>query len=398
MKKLYLAISLFAYITLLTNHVQAIPAFARKYSLSCTTCHTPAAPALKPYGDEFAGNGFRLEEEQSPRYYMNAGDDKLSLIRDFPIAVRLDGFATYNLAGNERIDFASPYIIKLLSGGEISDRLSYYFYFFFSERGEVAGVEDAFLMYNDLFGLDLDIYLGQFQVSDPLFKRELRLSLEDYVLYTSRIGSSGIDLTYDKGLMITLGLPSGTGITLELVNGNGIGHAQRRVFDNDKYKNVMGKVSQDVGEMLSVGLFGYSGKESIIHFNASDETNKVFMWGPDFTLTPNDQWIINAQYLHRSDSFIFPETTATTTMDDVTTDGAMAEVIFSPRGDQSNWYLLGLLNYVESDYNPADYKSATFHAGYILRRNVRLAAEYTLDFTMADRNINRFSLGFISAF
>jgi hypothetical protein len=86
------------------------------------------------------------------------------------------------------VDFASPYIIKLLSGGELSERISYYFYFYFSERGEVAGVEDAFLMYNDLFGIDLDIYLGQFQVSDPLFKRELRLSLEDYVLYTSQIG------------------------------------------------------------------------------------------------------------------------------------------------------------------------------------------------------------------
>lgn len=85
-------------------------------------------------------------------------------------------------------------------------------------------------------------------------------------------------------------------------------------------------------------------------------------------------------------------------MEDVTTNGAMAEVIFSPRGDQSNWYLLGLLNYVESDYDPADYKSATFHAGYLLRRNVRLAAEYTLDFTRDNRNINRFSLGFVSAF
>src|SRR5690606_22948871 len=140
MKKLFVFISLSTIVMLYVNPLQAIPAFARKYSLSCTTCHTPAAPGLKPYGDEFAGNGFRLEEEQSPRYYMNTGDDKLSLIRDLPIAVRLDGFATYNLAGNERVDFASPYIIKFLSGGELSDRLSYYFYFFFSERGEVAGV------------------------------------------------------------------------------------------------------------------------------------------------------------------------------------------------------------------------------------------------------------------
>ncbi len=398
MKKLYIPLLFILSVLFTAEKAFAIPAFARKYRLSCTTCHAPAAPALKPYGDEFAGNGFRLEEEQSPRYFMDTGDDKLSLLRELPIAVRLDGFATYNLAGNERVDFASPYIIKFLSGGELSDRVSYYFYFYFSERGEVAGVEDAFLMYNDLFGIDLDVYLGQFQVSDPLFKRELRLSLEDYVLYTSQIGTSGIDLTYDKGIMVTLGLPSGTGFTLEVVNGNGLGEAHRRVFDNDKHKNILGKVSQDIGEILTVGAFVYTGKESIIHNTVFGRTNTVFMWGPDITFTPNDQWTLNAQYLRRDDSVVYPNMNTPTAFNDLLTEGAMAELIFSPRGEQSIWYLLGLFNWVDSEYSPADYKSATLHAGYLLRRNVRLATEYTLDFTNDDHLINRFSFGFISAF
>ena len=376
----------------------AIPAFARKYSLSCTTCHAPAAPALKPYGDEFAGNGFRLAEEQAPRYYMNSGDDKLSLVRELPVAVRLDGFATYNLNGTERMDFATPYILKLLSGGEISDRVSYYFYFFFSERGEVAGVEDAFLMYNDLFGMDLDIYLGQFQVSDPLFKRELRLSLEDYVLYTSRIGTSGINLTYDKGMMLTLGLPSGTGLTMEVVNGSGIGPAQNRVFDDDKYKCILGKVSQDVGEMFTMGAFVYTGKENILHTTVTGQTNSVLIWGPDVTFTPNEQWTVNAQYLRREDSNVYPNMFSTSAMSDVLTEGAMTELIFSPRGEFSDWYMLGLFNWVKSGFTAANYKSATFHAGYLLSRNIRLAAEYTRDFTISGQHYNKFSFGFVSAF
>ena len=36
----------------------AIPAFARKYNTTCKTCHSPF-PYLKPYGDEFAANGFK---------------------------------------------------------------------------------------------------------------------------------------------------------------------------------------------------------------------------------------------------------------------------------------------------------------------------------------------------
>lgn len=398
MKQILRLLTLIGLFIFLAEQLQAIPAFARKYRMSCTTCHAPAAPALKPYGDEFAGNGFRLVEEQSPRYYTETGDTKLSLVRELPIAVRLEGFVSYNLAGNEKTDFASPYLMKFMSGGEISDRLSYYFYFYFSERGEVAGVEDAFLMYNDLFGIDFDISLGQFQVSDPLFKRELRLSLEDYVLYTSQIGTSGIGMTYDKGMMLTLGLDSGTGITMEIINGNGIGEARNRVFDKDKYKNVLGKLSQDIGDMLTVGAFVYTGKEALEHTVVSDITNKVFMWGPDISFTPTEKWTLNAQYLQRNDSEVFYNMSSTTTMTDINTEGAMAELIFSPKGDQSEWYLLGLYNWVESDFDMADYHSATFHAGYLLRRNVRLAAEYTYDFTHSTNPINKFSFGFISAF
>ena len=395
MKKILRLLTLFAIFIFVSEQLQAIPAFARKYRLSCTTCHAPSAPALKPYGDDFAGNGFRLEDEQSPRYYTETGDTKLSLLRELPVAVRLEGFINYNFAGNEIADFASPYLMKLMSGGAISERLSYYFYFFFSERGEVAGVEDAFLMYNNLFGIDFDISLGQFQVSDPLFKRELRLSLEDYVLYTSQIGTSGIDLTYDKGVMLTMGFETGTGITLEIVNGDGIGVAHNRVFDDDKYKNVLGKISQGFGDVLTAGVFFYTGKEALEHNVVNDITNEIFMWGPDISITPTDKWTLNAQYLHRNDSEVFYNMDRTSPMTDVNTEGAMAELTFSPKGDQSDWYLLGLYNWVESDFDMADYQSVTFHAGYMLRRNVRLAAEYTFDLK---HEANRLSFGFISAF
>ena len=38
--------------------------------------------------------------------------------------------------------------------------------------------------FNNVFGSELDISVGQFQVSDPLFKRELRLPFEDYQVYS----------------------------------------------------------------------------------------------------------------------------------------------------------------------------------------------------------------------
>ena len=128
----------------------AIPAFARKYSISCQVCHAPAMPRLKAFGEDFAGDGFRLTDYESPRHFLPVGDDRLSLFRELPLAIRFDGFASYNFNDEGQADFSTPYTVKIMSGGELSDKLSYYFYFLLSERGEIAGIEDAFLMYREI--------------------------------------------------------------------------------------------------------------------------------------------------------------------------------------------------------------------------------------------------------
>ena len=51
------------------NKCNAIPAFARKYQISCQVCHSPAMPRLKAFGDEFAGDGFRMTKYESPKVF-----------------------------------------------------------------------------------------------------------------------------------------------------------------------------------------------------------------------------------------------------------------------------------------------------------------------------------------
>ena len=398
-KRIVITIILFIGASFIAEQCYSIPAFARKYRLSCKTCHTPSTPKLKDYGDTFAGDGFRLEDEEAPRYYVPTGDEKLSLIRDFPIAVRLDGFVSYNVSNKGRSDLESPYLMKLLSGGELSEHLSYYFYFYMDERGEIAGVEDAFLMVNNLFNQELDVYLGQFQVSDPLFKRELRLSLEDYKLYTSQIGNSDINLTYDKGMLVELGLNTGTTIIMEVVNGNGLPEAQEHVWDKDKYKNYMGRISQDIGDFIRIGGFGYIGKEKLENGLNNEVTNEVVIFGPDMTLSYSDKLELNIQYTLREDSEVFPsDQSFRPSRKNLETEGMLAELIYSPKGNDSDWYLMGLYNRVESDFDPADYQSFTFHAGYLVRRNIRFAAEYSIVETQQEDDFGKFSVGFVSAF
>ena len=273
-----------------------------------------------------------------------------------------------------------------MSGGTLSKKFSYYFYFFFSERGEVAGVEDAFLMYNNVGGSELDVYVGQFQASDPLFKRELRLTYEDYAIYKKSSGSSLINLAYDRGLMLTYGFPSGTDIIFEVLNGNGIKPAdEHRVYDNDKYKTVLGRVSQDIGPNFRLGGVGYYGKEG------DTAVNEVWMAGPDLTIT-TPKVTFNAQYVERKDTD--PEFVHRTA-GDVTTRGGFGELIFMPGGERSDWYAVALYNRVENDLEADAYETVSAHLGHMLRTNIRLTAEYTYDLTTKK---NRFLLGFVSGF
>jgi len=374
----------------------AIPAFARKYQISCQVCHSPAMPRLKPFGDDFAGNGFRMTEYESPRYFIQTGDDKLSLFRELPVAIRMDGFTTYNFGNDETADFAAPFVLKILSGGEISDKLSYYFYFLFSERGSIAGLEDAFVVYNDFMGTGINFTLGQFAVSDPLYKGELRYTLEPYRIYASKPGNSNTDLKYDRGIIFDKGFSTGTTIVGEIVNGNGIGEADyRHLFDNDKYKNFMLRVNQSIGKYISVGVFGYTGKE-LLYDSFSSHVSKIQMFGPDISFDFDEKLMISVQYLVRTDSWVLTDGFPSTGLEDARTEGAFAEVIYAPKGDMSKWYLTGLFNWVESDYDPLDYASATLHAGYLLRRNMRVVGEFTQQFRGAD--YGKVNVGIITAF
>lgn len=375
----------------------AIPAFARKYNMSCTTCHAPI-PRLKAYGDDFAGNGFVLEDQDAPRYYVNTGDDKLDLIRDFPFAMRLEGFVAHRTETDREVDFSTPYNIKLLSGGAISDNIAYYLYFFMSERGEVAGLEDAFIMFNNLFGSELDAYIGQFQISDPLFKRELRLTYDDFQIYRKKVGESNLNLTYDRGIMLTYGFENGPDVIFEVLNGSGLNHADDfRVYDTDKYKNVAGRISQDIGEYFRLGVFGFYGKEgqTINDTMASPyyATNEVWMAGPDATFSYGDVFELNLQYMERRDDN--PSFMQTTPAKEIETRGGLIEANILPQGDRSPWYFTGLFNYVESDADPNEYRTITGHIGHVLKTNVRLILENTYDI---ENEENRFMVGVITAF
>jgi hypothetical protein len=371
----------------------AIPAFARRYKISCTTCHDPF-PRLKPYGNEFAGNGFIMVENEKERDYVTAGDNLLWLNKEFPLAVRFDAFAIYDQYKTVDKDLQTPFGLKLLSGGTLYKNIGYYFYFYMYEAGEVAGIEDAYIHFNDVFKTPLDVMVGQFQVCDPLMKRELRLTYEDYEIFKVRVGNSRTNLTYDRGLMFSYGISkTSTELFAMVVNGNGKKPASENYlkFDEDKYKNFALRVSQGVGKYLSVGGFYYQGKEKVlIGEEVGKIENKVSYYGPDVNVVAGPIGL-TAQYLIRKDTNpLFIENAMK-----YETKGIVAEVMISPFLDRSRYYFTGLYNNIDSDQANLKYQTATISVNYLLARNLRLNAEFTRDL---ERDSNRFGIGMVTAF
>ncbi len=144
----------------------------------------------------------------------------------------------------------------------------------------MGGVEDAFVYFNDIGGSPVDVAVGQFQISDPMVKWELRLEFQDYAVYRARVGDQPADLTYDRGIMVVAEV-AGCTVTGEAVNGNGRGPAESdRRLDNDAVKSVFGHMRRDVSRHLRLGAMGDYGRQEGAQPFGPVEENKVWMLGP----------------------------------------------------------------------------------------------------------------------
>ncbi len=381
--------------------VTGIPAFARKYRVTCALCHSPV-PRLNAFGEAFAGNGFQFAPGEDPRDTIQTGDELLTLMGDLPLAVRLDAYLsalTDAPAGAADLDLQTPWAIKMLSGGPIAKNVSYYLYFFMSERGEVAGLEDAYVQFTDIGGSGVALMVGQFQASDPMFKRELRLEYEDYNAYRVRVGDARADLTYDRGLMAVWSPWEGGDLALQILNGRGLdASGARKTFDTDGFKNYGARFSQSFGP-VRLGGYGYFATEELA---GGSPNNEIVVWGPDATVSLTPDVELNGQFLRRTDSRPFFQ------VDDAesTVDAVVAELVWSPNGATGRWWFTGLYNRVWSD-SPVftvrqgeaglldEYETASASLSWLMARNLRMLGEVQYDLV---REGFRLTAGFSSAF
>jgi len=380
-------------VLMIPKNSEAIPAFARKYNMSCIACHA-AFPRLNEFGKQFVSDNYRLPNWKDST--VQTGDDMLALPESVPLALRTQAFAqareanAVDISNGDTVtadtDFQSPYLIKLLSSAPLSDHISYYFYAIFAEKGDNGAVivEDAWFSHDDIFGTDISLMLGQFQVSDLMFPRETRLTFQDFMVYRMA------GLTYDRGTIFSY-TAGPVDLSLGLVNGNGISENNSinspgykrpdHLFDNNSGKAVFGRIGGDIAG-VSLGLFGYSGTQKNATGTAGTisgnrDTDKR-SYGVDLSGKFGTKTYWFAQFLQNDwDEFINQNTK-------YSWFGSFVGVDYI---HSDHWAYSFLYNYADANdlkntdtvYEGIDINSVTLSASYYFMRNVKGVIEVNLD-------------------
>jgi hypothetical protein len=381
-------------ITLIPAKSDAMPVFARKYDMSCITCHA-AFPKLNEFGEQFAADNMRLPNWKDTT--KSGGDDMLALPDTVPLALRTQAYAqkreanTIELDGtvvaSADTDIQAPYLIKLLSSAPLSDHITYYFYAIFAEKGGngEAIVEDAWFRHDDVFGTDVGMMLGQFQVSDLMFAREVRLTFQDYMVYRMA------GLTYDRGVLfdytagpvdLGLGWVNGNGIEENLtINSPGYKRPDH-LFDNNSGKAIFGRIGSEVAG-VGFGLFGYSGSQKnatgTAGIDSGDRDTDKISYGIDLSGRIGGKTYWFAQLLQNEWNEFRDEGT------DYKWFGGFVGVDYI---HSDRWAYSLLYNYTDANdfentdtiYEGIDMNTLTFTASYYFMRNVKGIIEVNYDF------------------
>ncbi len=202
------------------SRTSAIPAFARKYQTSCSTCHNNF-PELNDFGEAFKKNGFKFPKDDETfvkeppvmlgaKAYKNVFPKAIypgEIPGTIPIGFRYSGFATYNskhpLALGSfvpRTDLFTPNTFTVIAAGSFGPNISFWIDDDISAGGSGAngGLGDGYLKVNDLGHYirlpkdALNLRFGQFELDLP-FTQARTINLTDYDIYgqTSSIAPPG---------------------------------------------------------------------------------------------------------------------------------------------------------------------------------------------------------------
>ena len=310
----------------------AIPAFARKYATSCTTCHV-GFPKLNPFGEAFRLNGYRMPKETEDQIKIkpvSLGAEAYKrmwpraiypsdLPGQVPLALNVKMASVYGSSLDENghsivhNDFQFPQEANLFSGGTLGEHMSFLGEVTWAENADGSSeteLERMHLQAGGFIGPEhlINFKIGKFAPDLTDGFHEMWLSTDnaiDTLFAFNPIGlHGGTGLAEDGGgislpanvkgiemygvgshrFFYTVGIANGLGPS---ASGNVDGNASKDFYARADYKfGGMGLDGDTTGITLPpenwrersfrIGVLGYHGNGSGVDFPVTDENGAEF--------------------------------------------------------------------------------------------------------------------------
>lgn len=231
----------------------AIPAWARKYGVSCNVCHQPNVPRLGPYGHRFRKLGYRLPEEiGKPTEYKEIGQ-----------YISMRGRMRYDYEDFERGRNTSGFRwndATLFYAGPVTPNLSGFFELEVNESNELESLGQFSWLVGDS-DRNMQIRLGQMHTLSRVgwagFDRPSGINTTQVL--GSTLTTTAVPYTFakdERGIELTANLNPDIRLVGQFLNGldtSGSGTSGSR--DNDTSKDVLLAYEQMIGNRGS-GITG----------------------------------------------------------------------------------------------------------------------------------------------
>lgn len=249
----------------------AIPAWARKYKTSCSTCYY-AYPKLNAFGKAFKNNGYRYpagqDEEMTKEEPVSLGSEGYKRVwpdaiwpTDMagapPLSIHAFGRFLYS-ESSKQTTFEIPHEFELLFGGTFDDKLSYFGEVEIEHENELA--YEFALQYD--FNPGLHLKLGSVGLGNAT-PEHTRLTKNHYNVVNLKNQSGTWRMRNGAGGGAQLwGAGNGPGGKGGFVYALGIGNGQNDEgnFDLNKSKDIYGRFTYKIGGLGEIG--GTEGQES----------------------------------------------------------------------------------------------------------------------------------------
>jgi hypothetical protein len=274
-----------------------IPIFARKYNVSCFTCHT-AFPTLNEFGQRFKANGYQIPATLEDIPIWDSNQLPIAAVAHSAYEDAKVTDHTVEAASEKTTGFADTGV-DVLSGGTLTKHVSY-FVGLPIEEGEVE-VEQSLIILNNLLSSPttwVNVKIGKFFLDTPFAENLMVAGAPNQTLFLSPVEEGFAPGAPQLGAAV-MGLFTkvGGGLRYEagIFNGNNISS------DNNRAKDFYARVTQGVNihsAPLRFGVLVYHGKQPV--GDADSSFNRVAF---DFEMyDPHTKRVyLYAEYMHGKD-------------------------------------------------------------------------------------------------